>query len=204
MNCIVLGVTKSGTRLSDFHIVFVLKYSLKVVFESFWYQFSSVQSLSCVQFSATSWTSAHQASVSITNSQSPPKPMSSELMMPSNYLILCRPLLLLPQSFPASGSFPMSQLFAPGGQSIGVSASTSVLPMNSQDWAPLGWTGRIFLQSKGLSRVFSDTTVQKHQFFGAQFSFFLCVCSTQQFIERMFLVEEAVHAYTHITQGLPR
>ena len=74
------------------------------------------------------------------------------------------------QSFPASGSFPMSQLFASGGQSIAVSASTSVLPMNTQDWSPLGWTGWISLQSKGLSRVFSNTTVQKHQFFGTQVS----------------------------------
>ena len=69
-----------------------------------------------------------------------------------------------PQSFPASGSFQMSQLFESGGQSIGVSASTSVLPMNTQGWSPLGWTGWISLQSKGLSRVFSNTTVQKHQF----------------------------------------
>ena len=74
------------------------------------------------------------------------------------------------QSFPASGSFPVSQFFESGGQSIGVSASTSVLPMNIQDWFPLEWTGWISLQSKGLSRVFSNTTVQKHQFFGAQFS----------------------------------
>ena len=74
------------------------------------------------------------------------------------------------QSFPASGSFPMSQFFASGGQSIGVSASASVLPMNIQDWFPLGWTGWISLQSKGLSRVFSNTTVQKHQFFCAQLS----------------------------------
>ena len=71
------------------------------------------------------------------------------------------------QSFPASGSFQMSQFFASGGQRIGVSASTSVLPMNTQDWSPLGWTGWISLQSKGLSRVFSNTTVQKHQFFSA-------------------------------------
>ena len=75
-----------------------------------------------------------------------------------------------PQSLPASGSFPMSQLYAWGGQSIGVSASASVLPVNTQDWFPLGWTGWISLQSKGLSRVFSNTTVQKHQFFGAQLS----------------------------------
>ena len=74
------------------------------------------------------------------------------------------------QSFPASGSFQMSQLLASGGQSTGASASTSVLPMNTQDWSPLGWTSWISLQSKGLSRVFSNTTVQKHQFFGAQLS----------------------------------
>ena len=74
------------------------------------------------------------------------------------------------QSFPASRSFPMSQHFASGGQSIGVSASTSVLPMNTQDWSPLGWTGWISLQSKGLSRVFSNTIVQKHKFFCAQLS----------------------------------
>ena len=75
-----------------------------------------------------------------------------------------------PQSFPASGSFQMSQLFTSGGQSIGVSASASVLPMNIQDWSPLGWTSWISLQSKGPSRVFSNTTVQKHQFFGTQLS----------------------------------
>ena len=75
-----------------------------------------------------------------------------------------------PQSLPSSGSFPMSQLFASHGQSIGVSASASVLPMNTQDWSPLGWTGWISLQFKGLSRVFSNTTAQKHQFFGAQLS----------------------------------
>ena len=74
------------------------------------------------------------------------------------------------QSFPASGSFQMSQFFPSSGQSIGVSASASVLPMNIQDWFPLGWTSWISLQSKGLSRVFSNTTVQKHQFFGAQLS----------------------------------
>ena len=78
------------------------------------------------------------------------------------------PFSSCPQSLPASGSFPMSQFFAWGGLSIGVSASVSVLPMNTQDWSPLEWTGWISLQSKGLSRVFSNTTVQKHQFFGAQ------------------------------------
>ena len=80
------------------------------------------------------------------------------------------PFSFCPQSFPVSGSFQMSQLFTSGGQNIGVSASTSLLPMNTQDWFPLGWTSWISLQSKGLSRVFSNTTVQKHQFFGAQLS----------------------------------
>ena len=81
------------------------------------------------------------------------------------------PFSSCPQSLPASGSFQMSQLFSSGGQSIGVSASTAALPMNTQDWSPLEWTGWISLQSKGLSRVFSNTTVQKHQFFGTQFSY---------------------------------
>ena len=80
------------------------------------------------------------------------------------------PFSSCPQSFQASGSFPTSQLFASGGQSIGVSASISVLPMNTQDWSPLGWTGWISLQSKGLSRVFPNAIVQKHQFFTAQLS----------------------------------
>ena len=80
------------------------------------------------------------------------------------------PFSSCPQSLPASGSFQMNQLFTSGGQSIGVSTSISVLPMNTQDWSPLGWTCWISLQSKGLSRVFSNTTVQKHQFFSAQLS----------------------------------
>ena len=108
-------------------------------------QFSSVQLLSHVRFFATPWTAANQASLFITNSWSLPKLMSIDSVMPSNHLIFCRPLLLLPSIFPASGSFPMSQLFASGGQSIGVSASTSVLPMNIQDWFPLEWTGWISL-----------------------------------------------------------
>ena len=119
---------------------------------------------------ATPCTTARQASLSITNSWSLPKLMSIESVIPSNHLTLCHLLSSCPQSFPASGSFQMSQLFTSGGQSIGVSASASVLPMNTQDWSPLGWTGWISLQSKGLSRVFSNTTVQKHQFFGAQLS----------------------------------
>ena len=130
----------------------------------------SVQSLRRVRIFVTPWTTARQASLSITKSQSPPKPMSIELVMPSNHLILCHPLLSHLQSFPTSGSFQMSQFFASGGQSIGVSASASVPPMNTQDWSPLGWTGWISLQSKGLARVFSNTTVQKHKFFCCQLS----------------------------------
>ena len=133
-------------------------------------QFSSVQLLSHVQLFVTPWTTAHQASLSITNSRSLPKPTSIVSVMPSNHLILCRPFSSCHRSFQASGSFPMSQLSTSGGQSTGVSASTSVPPMNTQDWTPLGWTGWVSLQSKGLSRVFSNTTVQKHQFFGAQLS----------------------------------
>ena len=86
--------------------------------------------------------------------------------MPCNHLILCHPLL--PLAFPSIRVFFNGQFFTSGGQSIGASASTSVLPMNIQDWSPLGWTGWISLQSKGLSRVFSNTTVQKHQFFSIQ------------------------------------
>ena len=103
------------------------------------------------------------------HSWSPPKPMSIESMIPSSHLILCHHLLLPPIP-PSIRVFPMSQLFAWGGQSIGVSASASVLPMNTQDWSPWGWTGWVSLQSKGLSRVFSNTTVQKHRFFGTQLS----------------------------------
>ena len=132
--------------------------------------YQSVQSLSRVQLFATPWTAACQTFLSITNSGSLLKLMSIESVIPTNHLILCQPLLLLPSIFPSIRSFPISQFFASGGQSIRVSASASVLPMNIQDWFPLGWTDWIFLQSKGLLRVFSNTTVQKHQFFGAQFS----------------------------------
>ena len=131
---------------------------------------SSVQSLSCVQLSVTQWT--EHASL--------PCPLSS----PGVFSVSCPlsqwchptisssviPFFSCLQFFPASGSFPMSQLFASGGQSIGVSASASVLPMNIQDWFPLGMTGLISLQSKELSRVFSNTTVWRHHFFGTQLS----------------------------------
>ena len=131
---------------------------------------NSVQLLSHVRFFETPWTAAHQASLSITDSGSLLKLVSIMSVMPSSRLILCLPFSSCPQSFPASGSFPVSQFFTSGGQSTGVSASASVLPMNTQDWYPLGWTGWISLQSKGLARVFSSTTVQKHQFFSAQLS----------------------------------
>ena len=126
--------------------------------------------MSCVQPFPMPWTAVHQDSLSITNSRSLLNLMSTETVMPSNNLILYCPLLLLPSIIPSIRVFSMSQLFTSGGQSIGVSASTSVLPMNIQDWFPLGWTDWISFLSKGLSRVFSNTIVQKDQFFGAQFS----------------------------------
>ena len=133
------------------------------------HQFSSVQQVSHVWLFATPGTAARQVSLSINNSRSLPKLMSIKSVMPSSHLTSSVvPFSSCPQSLPASESFPMSQLFAWGGQSVGVSASASVLPMNIRDWFPLGWTGRISLQSKGLSRVFSNITVQKHQFFGTQ------------------------------------
>ena len=103
-------------------------------------------------------TAAHQASLFFTMSWSLLRLMSIESVMLSSHLILCHPLLLLPPIPPRSESFPMSQLFASGGHSTGVSASASVLPMNIQDWFPLGLTGFISLQSKGLSRVFSKNS----------------------------------------------
>ena len=124
------------------------------------------------------WTAACQASLSITNFRSLFKLTSIEFVLPSNHLILCRPFSFCLLSFPASGSFPRSQFFASvqfssvsqlcptlasGSQSIGVSASASVLPMNIQDWSPLGWTDWISMQPKWISRVFSNITVQKHQ-----------------------------------------
>ena len=119
--------------------------------------FSSIQSLSHVRPLATPWTTARQASLSITNSRGPPKPISIELVMPSNHLLLSTSSPLLPSIFPRSGSFQMNQFFTSGGQSIRVSASASVLPMNIQDWFPLGLTGLISLQSKGLSQESSST-----------------------------------------------
>ena len=131
--------------------------------------FSSVQSLSRVRLFATSWIEHDRPPC-----QSPAPGVYSNSCPSSRW---CHPAISssvvpfssCPLSLPASGSFPMSQLFTWGGQSTGVSASASVLPMNTQDWSPLGWTGWISLQSKGLSRVFSNTTVQKHQFLTLSF-----------------------------------
>ena len=128
--------------------------------------FSSNQLLSHVLLFATPWTKASQASLSITNSRSLSYPWCCHPNISSSVIPFSSRL----QSFPASVSFPMSQFFTSGGQSIAVSALTSVLPVNIQDQFPLRLTGWISLQSKGLSRVFSNTTVQKNQFFGAQLS----------------------------------
>ena len=125
-------------------------YSLE---QSPWAQFSSV-----VSDSATPWTTARQASLSVTNSRNLLKLMSVALVMPFNHLILCHAFLLLPSMLPSIRVFSNDQFFTSSGQRIGISAATSVLPMNTQDWSPLGWTGWISLQSKGLSRVLSNTT----------------------------------------------
>ena len=139
-----------------------------IVFLYFLY-FSSVQLLSHVQLFVTPWTAACQASLSIINSQSLPKLMFIESVMPSNHLILCCPLLLLPSIFPSIRVFSNESALCirwPKYWSFSFNISLS----NTQDWSPLGWTGWISLQSKGLSRVFFNTTVQKHQFFSAQLS----------------------------------
>ena len=127
---------------------------------------SLAQSISHVWLFATLWIAACQASLSITNSQSSLRLTSIDSVMPSSRLILCHPLLLLPPIPPRIRVFSISQLFTSGDKGIGVSALASVLPKKSQGWSLLKWTGWISLQSKGLSRVFSNTTVQKHQFFG--------------------------------------
>ena len=133
--------------------------------------FSSVQSLSCVQLFSTPWTAAHQASLSVTNSRSLLKLMSIESVMPSNHLILCCPLLFPPLIFPSIKVFSSESVLCIRWPKYWSLSSASVLPMNMRGWFPLGWTGLIALQSKGLSRVFSNTIVQKHQFFGNQLAF---------------------------------
>ena len=132
--------------------------------------FSLVQLLSHVQLFVTPWTATHQASLSIPNSRACSNSFPSSWWCHPTISSSVVPFSSCLQSFPASGSFQISRFFTSGGQSIGASASASVLPMNIHDWFPLGWASWISLQSKGLSRVFSNTTVQKHQFFGAQLS----------------------------------
>ena len=132
------------------------------------FQFSSVQSLRCVRLFATPWTAAHQASVSITNSWSLLKLKSLQLVMPSSHLILCRPLFLPPSIFPGIRGFPNEPVLHIRWPKYW-SFSFNISPSNEYSF-PLGWTSWISLPSKGLSRVFSNTAVQKHQFFGAQLS----------------------------------
>ena len=144
-----------------FHM-FYFKMFLKYVLQ---YIFRKIFVVQCVQLFASPCTAARQASLPFTISQSLLKLMSIESVMPSNHL-LCHPSSSCLQFFPASGSFLMSQLFPSGGQSVG--ASASALPINIQDWFPLGLTGLISFLSKGLSRVCSSSTVQRHQFFGTQ------------------------------------
>ena len=129
-----------------------------------------VQLLILVRLFVTPWTATGQASLSLTISWSLPKLMSIESVMRSKHLILCCPLLLLPSIFPSIRVFSNESTLCIRWPRYLISASTSVLPMNTQDWSPWGWTGWISLQSKGLSRVFSNTTVQRHQFFCAQLS----------------------------------
>ena len=114
-----------------------------------------IQSLSRVRLFVTTQTAAHQASLSITNSRNLLKFMSIKSVMPSNHLVLCHPFLFLPSIFPSIRVFSNESVFRISSQSTGASASASVLPVNIQDWIPLGWTGLISLQSKRLSRVFS-------------------------------------------------
>ena len=133
-------------------------------------QFSWVKSLSCVRLFVTPWTAARQASLSITNSWSLLKLTSIESAMPSNRLILCHPLIFLPSIFPNIKVFSNESVLCIRWPKYWSFSFTSVLPMNIRDWFLLGLTGLISLQSKGLSRVFSNTTVQKHQLFGTQLS----------------------------------
>ena len=139
-------------------------------FVKMWVDLSSVQSLSHAWLFATPWIAAHQASLSSPTPTVHPNPCPSSQWCHPAISSSVVPFSSCPQSLPASESFPMSQLFSWGGQITGVSALASFLLKNTQDLSPLEWTGWISLQSKGLSRVFSNTTVQKHQFFSVQLS----------------------------------
>ena len=158
--------------LGHMHMVkcssFIMKVLIRGWAEEFWVHLS--HSVTSDSLRPRGLYVAHQASLSITSTWSLLKLMSIKSVMPSNRSSSVIPFSSCLQSFPASGSFQMSQFFASGGQNFGASVSASVLPMSIQYWFPLGLTGLIFLQSKGFSRVFSSTTVQKHQFFSTQLS----------------------------------
>ena len=158
------------TFFRDTHVVFQKKRLTMHSCSSSFLSGSSGQLLSRVQLFVTPWTIARQASLSIINSWACSNSCPSSLWCHPTISSSVIPYSFCPQSFPASGSFPMNQLFGSGDQRIGPSASELVLLMNIQDWFPLGLTGLISLQSKGLSRVLSNTTVQKHQFFSTQLS----------------------------------
>ena len=161
-NLIDLNLSRFSFPSLDFYRILSL---LRSIAFSDLYSFIPTLTINNIQFSSVAhWCSTLYDPMNCT------KLMSTELVMPFNHLIWVIPFPSCFQSFPASGAFPVSQFFKSGGQSIGVLVSASVLPMNIQDWFPLEWTGWISLQSKGLSRVFSNTTVQRHQFFNAQLS----------------------------------
>ena len=146
------------------------KYPYDVILTDLLSKFSSVQSLSCIWLFANPWTAAHQDSLSITNPWSLLKLMSIKLVIPSNYLILCCPLLLLPSIFPSIRVFSSESGLCIRWPKY-CSFSFSINPSNEySDWFSLGLTGWIFLQSKGLSRIISNITIQKHQFFESQLS----------------------------------
>ena len=155
-------------RYFPFYVIKNIEYSSLCYIVGPSVQFSSVQPLSRVRLIATPWIVAHQASLSITNSQSSLRLTSIESVMPSSHLILCCPLLLLPPIPPSVRVFSNESTLRMRWPKYWSFSFSNILPKNTQGWSPSEWTGWISLQSKGLSRVFSNTTVQKHQFFGTQ------------------------------------
>ena len=161
-----VGFCHISTWISHWYMYVLLLLNLPLISLPHPIPLSSVESLSRLRLFATPWITARPCPSPTPGVYSNSFPLSRWCHPAISSSVI--PFSSCPQSLPASGSFPMSQLFAWGGQSTGVSALASVLPMYTQDWSPLGWTGWTSLQSKGLSRVFSNTTVQKHQFFSAQ------------------------------------
>jgi len=169
------GIDRALALANDRNSLWIQVVQLSTIYLIFLWvsvSFTVISSLSHVWLFVISWTAARQGSLSITNSQSLLKLMSIESVMPSNHLALCLQsffiLLLLSSTFPNIRVFSSESILHIRWPSIGVATSALVLPMNIQDWFPLGWTGWISLQSKGLWRVFCNTTVQNHQFFGTQ------------------------------------